>query len=101
MPSSAPLAGRVALVTGASRRTGIGAALVRRLVADGAAVLVHTWATADGERSDPGGTDQLVDDLRAAGGSVVQTSADLADPEAPARLVAAARDAFGRLDIVV
>lgn len=36
------LQGRVALVTGASRRKAIGAALVRRLVADGAAVLVHS-----------------------------------------------------------
>ncbi|WP_375424944.1 SDR family oxidoreductase [uncultured Friedmanniella sp.] len=97
----APLAGRVALVTGASRRSAIGAAIVRRLAADGAAVLVHSWAPADGDRSDPGGTDQLVEELRAAGGRLVHVSEDLAHPDTPARLVAAARDAFGRLDIVI
>ncbi len=97
----APLAGRVALVTGASRRSAIGAAIVRRLVADGAAVLVHSWAAADGDRSDPGGVEQLVEELRDGGGPLVHVSADLADPDAPARLVAAARTSFGRLDILV
>jgi 3-oxoacyl-[acyl-carrier protein] reductase len=101
MTSSGPLAGRVALVTGASRRTAIGAAVVRRLVADGAAVVVHSWAAADGERTDPGGAEQLVAELRAAGGSLVHLSADLADPDTPARLVAAARETFGRLDILI
>lgn len=101
MTSSAPLAGRVALVTGASRRSAIGAAVVRRLVADGAAVLVHSWAAADGDRLDPGGAENLVDELRVAGGSLRHVSADLADPDSPARLVAAARESFGRLDILV
>ena len=101
MPSTGPLAGRVALVTGASRRTAIGAALVRRLVADGAAVLVHAWAPADGERADPGGAEQLVDELRAAGGKLEYISADLADPDAPALLVNTAQERFGRLDIVI
>lgn len=101
MSSAGPLAGRVALVTGASRRTAIGAALVRRLVADGAAVLVHAWAPADGERADPGGAEQLVDELRAAGGRLEYISADLADPEAPALLAETAHERFGRLDIVI
>ena len=100
MPSPAPLAGRVALA-GVSRRSAIGAAVVRRLVADGAAILVHSWAAADGDRADPGGTEQLLEELRAAGGSLVHVSADLADPETPGRLVAAARESFGRLDIVI
>jgi 3-oxoacyl-[acyl-carrier protein] reductase len=101
MTPPAPLAGRVALVTGASRRTAIGAAVVRRLVADGSAVVVHSWAAADGDRADPGGAEQLVDELRAAGGSLVHVSADLADPDTPARLVAAARASFGRLDLLI
>jgi 3-oxoacyl-[acyl-carrier protein] reductase len=99
-----PLRGRVALVTGASRRIAIGAAVVRRLVADGAAVLVHSWSPADAEQphgADVGGVEQLVEELRAGGGAVAHVSADLADPEVPAQLVAAARAAFGRLDIVV
>lgn len=101
MTSSPPLAGRVALVTGASRRTAIGAAVVRRLAADGASVLVHSWAPADGERTDPGGPEELVAELRTAGSDVAHVSADLADPEVPAQLVAAARASFGRLDVVI
>jgi len=101
MTAPAPLAGRVALVTGASRRSAIGAAIVRRLAADGAAVLVHSYAAADGDRPDPGGAEQLVDELRAGGASLVHVSADLADPDVPARLVTAALNTFGRLDILI
>ncbi len=97
-----PLTGRVALVTGASRRIAIGAAIVRRLVADGAAVLVHSWAAHDVERGyDDDQVTGLLEDLRAGGAKIEHISADLADADAPAQLVAAARRAFGRLDIVV
>jgi 3-oxoacyl-[acyl-carrier protein] reductase len=99
-----PLADRVALVTGASRRVAIGAAIARRLVGDGASVLVHSWSPHDADQpwgDDPGGAEALVDELRAGGGHVAHISADLADLDAPERLVAAARNAFGRLDIVV
>jgi 3-oxoacyl-[acyl-carrier protein] reductase len=44
---------------------------------------------------------EFLEELRASGGRVEHVNADLADPDAPARLVAAAREAFGRLDIVV
>lgn len=105
MTSPGPLAGRVALVTGASRRSAIGAAIgaaiVRRLCADGAAVLVHAWAFADGDRADPGGAEQLAEELRAEGGNLALVDADLADPATPARLVDLARASFGRLDIVI
>ncbi len=99
-----PLSGRVALVTGASRRIAIGAAIVRRLVADGAAVMVHSWSPADAEQpwgEDQGGVDQLIAELRENGGRLEHVSADLADTATPARLVAAARKVFGQLDIVV
>lgn len=46
---SRSLTGRVALVTGASRRGAIGAAIARRLVEQGAAVLVHSWVPHDAE----------------------------------------------------
>jgi 3-oxoacyl-[acyl-carrier protein] reductase len=63
--------------------------------------LVHSWAPSDAERSDPGGAEQLVDELRASGGDLAHVSADLADPATPARLVAAARESFGRLDVLI
>lgn len=105
MPSpSLALHGRVALVTGASRRIGIGQAVVRRLVAQGAAVLVHAWSPHDAEQrwgADGGAAAALVEELRDEGAAVELVEADLAEPAAPDALVAAARAAFGRLDIVV
>jgi 3-oxoacyl-[acyl-carrier protein] reductase len=83
-----PLSDRVALVTGAGRAETIGAAVARRLAADGARVVLHSW----GE-----------DATEVLGGipGAVHVAADFADPEAPAAVVAAAREAFGRLDILV
>lgn len=104
MAGERPLDGRVALVTGASRRIAIGAAIVRRLVADGAAVLAHAWSAHDAEQpwgADSGGAEALVEELRAGGSRVELVSTDLAAPDAPGRVVQAARDAFGHLDIVV
>ena len=92
------------VVTGTSRRIAIGAAIARRLVADGAGVLLHSWAPHDVEQpwgADPGGPEGLAAELRAAGGRVEHVSCDLADPGAPASLVAAARSAFGHVDAVV
>ncbi len=91
---------RVVLVTGASRRGAIGAAIARRLAADGARVAVHAWAPADAEQpwgADVGGPEALVDELPGA----VLVEADFADPAAPAVVVGAVVEAFGRLDVLV
>jgi 3-oxoacyl-[acyl-carrier protein] reductase len=99
-----PLRGRVALVTGVSRRIAIGAAVARRLAADGAAVVLHHWSPHDAEQpwgADPGGVESVVTEITAAGGRAVQVAADLAEPEAPHRLVEAARAAFGHVDVLV
>jgi 3-oxoacyl-[acyl-carrier protein] reductase len=100
------LLGKVALVTGASRRAGIGYAVCRRLAAYGASVFVHHYSPHDAAQ--PWGADEVssvVDGVRAALASpsarVADMSADLADASAPARLVAAAVDALGGLDILV
>lgn len=95
--------GRVAVVTGVSRRAGIGFAIARRLLADGASVLVHSWAAHDAGQpwgADPGGVDAVLDELRAAG-PVAHVEVDLADPAAPALVVQAAVDAFGGVDVLV
>jgi len=57
-------------VTGASRRIAIGAGIARRLVADGAAVFLHSWSPHDEEQAwgaDPSGPEALLAELHQRG----------------------------------
>jgi 3-oxoacyl-[acyl-carrier protein] reductase len=104
MTSTQPLGGRVALVTGVSRRAGIGASIVRRLLADGAAVLATGWEAHDAGMewgADEGGTEALEAGLGAPPGALLCEPADLGDPVAPDLLVRRAVDRFGAIDILV
>jgi 3-oxoacyl-[acyl-carrier protein] reductase len=98
------LDGRVALVTGVSRRTGIGFGIARRLVRDGASVFVSGWEPHDAEMpwgAEPGGLDAAVAELDPGEGRLAAAPADLEPPDGPRRLVDAAVARFGILDIVV
>lgn len=90
--SPAPLNGKVALVTGGSRS--IGAAIARRLAADGAAVALTYSAS-------PGKAEEVVREIEAAGGRALAIHADAGDPEAVRAAVAATVEAFGAIDILV
>jgi 3-oxoacyl-[acyl-carrier protein] reductase len=86
------LSGKVALVTGGSR--GIGAAIVRRLKADGASVAFTYAASEDQAKA-------LAADLETAGGRVLAIKADSADTEAVKQAVARTIASFTRVDILV
>src|SRR5690606_15426904 len=93
------LQGRRALVTGASR--GIGAALARRLAAEGAAVAV-TARTLDAHPTLPGSLREVVETIRSAGGTAVASEADLVDVEQRSGIVRIAEDQLGGpIDILV
>jgi 3-oxoacyl-[acyl-carrier protein] reductase len=94
------LSGRNAVVTGVSRRIGIGYGISRRLLDAGAQVFIQGYTTHDARQSwgaDPGGMAAVAAEL----GGLPFAEADFADAEAPARVIAAASDALGPLDILV
>jgi 3-oxoacyl-[acyl-carrier protein] reductase len=86
------LAGKTALVTGASK--GIGAAIAKHLAAAGASVVVNY-------SSSKAGADKVVAEITAAGGRAVAIQGDVAKQDDIKRLVTEAKAAFGGLDILV
>lgn len=96
---------RVALVTGVSRRGGIGYAIASRLAGLGFDLALTHHGAHDADQ--PWGGDDLtavVDGVRAQlapGRRVVDVGADLADPQAPDAVMAFATDAFGHVDALV
>ncbi|HLB79122.1 MAG TPA: SDR family NAD(P)-dependent oxidoreductase [Dongiaceae bacterium] len=91
MAAGGRLAGRIALVTGASR--GIGAAVARRFAAEGAQLVLVARTV--------GGLEETDDAVRAAGGAATLVPLDLADFAAIDRLGQALHERFGRLDVLV
>jgi len=106
MRAMSSLAGRTALVTGVSRRAGIGFAIARRLGELGADLFLQAHAPHDAAQpwgADELGTEGVVAELRRAlpGRRVAHAELDLAAHNAPERCVADARAILGHVDVLV
>src|SRR4051812_39092627 len=86
------LAGKVAVVTGASK--GIGAAIALQLAAEGAAVVVNY-------SSSKAGADRIVGEITGSGGKAVAVQADVSKEADVRRLFAEAARSFGTVDVLV
>src|SRR5919204_5464265 len=86
------LAGKVAVVTGASK--GIGAAIAKALAAEGASVVVNY-------SSSKGAADNVVASIEGAGGKAVAARGDVSKAAEAKGIIGAAIENFGRLDILV
>lgn len=101
------IAGKVAVVTGAGRRKGLGEAIARKLASDGARIVIHDLGRTAGDMAPAhgvGGDEEMravAADIRAMGAEVTSFAADMRVEDEVAALVAHAVAKFGRLDILV
>ena len=86
------LTGKVAVVTGASK--GIGAAIAKRLAADGASVVVNYASSREG-------AEKVVAEINQAGGKAIAVGASVAEESEIDKLFAETRKVFGKVDILV
>ncbi|MVA76215.1 SDR family oxidoreductase [Auraticoccus sp. F435] len=103
--SEHPLHGRTALVTGVSRRRGIAFAVASRLARMGASLALTSHAAHDAAQpwgaDDPAAVTAELREQLVPGARLAEVPADLADPDAPDRVVAALAAELGHLDALV
>ena len=100
MANSKSLDGKVIIVTGAGR--GIGRAIALLAAAEGAKVVVNDpGVAADGSGTDAAPAEQVVEEIRKAGGTAVANFDSVAEALAAANIVKTATDTYGKLDGVV
>lgn len=101
------LSGKVACITGAGREGGIGAAIARRLAAEGCAVVLTDIGKARGDAmpGDKIGTseelERITNDIIASGGNAMAAVCDVLEEEQVQQLVALCVERYGQLDIMV
>jgi NAD(P)-dependent dehydrogenase (short-subunit alcohol dehydrogenase family) len=94
------MVGKAVVVTGAGR--GIGREIALMMAAEGAAVVVNdVGAALDGAGEDEGPAAEVVAAIRTSGGQAIVNTDSVADAKGGERMIAAALDAFGRIDAVV
>ncbi len=101
MSSHAPLTGKVAVVTGATRRAGIGAAIARELVVAGAAVFIAHFRGYDQQKPWGIAPEEPESILATLGASAAGAEIDLSEPSAAVQLFDRAISRFGHVDILV
>src|SRR6201992_3289063 len=90
--SNKKLAGKAAVVTGASK--GIGASIAKHLAAEGASVVVNY-------ASSKAGADKVVADITGAGGKAVAVQGDVSKTADITKLFAETKKAYGQVDVLV
>lgn len=101
------LEGKVALITGAGRKGGLGAAIAQRLGNEGARIIVHDLGNRKPKSESPdglGGTDEMelvAELIRESGTDAATCSADMRDEQDVKRLIEFTVERFGQLDILI
>lgn len=99
-----PLSGQTSIVTGASRRKGIGAAICHSLADAGANIFFTSWQKYDAAmtwRGEPGFPEKLAADLALKNVKADWMELDLAEPQAATRIVNGVEQRFGAAHILV
>ncbi len=90
---------KTVIVTGASR--GIGAEIARVFAAEGGKVVCAARTLKEGEHQFQGSLESTVNAIKSAGGEATAVAANISEPEECQKLVRAARDTYGPVDVLV